>query len=254
MSDFYENYLKVCQSAVDDDEVFKNFKSHCDYTLVLEHVKSYEGLDYYLTIKKEFPYLLQFMEKFATNDNIGNPKRFFYEEIGIEISPTTLRYIKVLADLLNLFGRLDNMDIVEIGGGYGGQCKIICDFSEPKSYTLVDRHEVLLLNEKYLKCYDVKNVIFREVDDESENHYDLCISNYAFSEVPRPYQNRYAEKIIKNSDRGYMTCNIFGNGSPDELMAREDIFALKSGYRVIPEVPITAVNNFIYMWDDTFGE
>jgi len=156
MSDFYENYLKVCQSAVDDEEVFRTLKSHCDYTLVLEHVTSPEGLDYYLTIKKEFPYLLQFMEKFATNDDTGNPRKYFYEEIGIEMSPTTLRYIKVLADLLNLFGRLDGMDIVEIGGGYGGQCKIICDFSEPKSYTLVDRHEVLLLNEKYLKRYGVR--------------------------------------------------------------------------------------------------
>lgn len=250
MSDFYANYLKVCQDAVNDDAVFKTFKRHVDYTLVLEHVSPADGLNYLTEIGNKFPYLFLFMNKFATNDEVGNPHVHPFKELGMSMSPTTLRYIKVLADLMDLFGRLDDMNIVEIGGGYGGQCKIISDIANVASYTLIDRHEALLLSNKYLKYHKVNNVVLREVDDEAEIHYDLCISNYAFAEIPRSYQNLYAEKVIKNSDRGYMTCNIFGNGSPDEPMTRDDIFALKKNYTILPEKPLTAVNNFIYTWND----
>jgi len=47
---------------------------------------------------------------------------------------------------------------------------------------------------------------------------------------------------------------MFWERSPDEPMTKDDILAIKSGYRVIPEVPLTAVNNFICIWDDKFGK
>ena len=248
MSDFYANYLKVCQDAVDDDLMFKKFKHHTDYTLVLEHVSPSDGINYISEIRKTYPSLLNHINKFATNDNIGNPNVYPFKELGLNMSPTTLRYIKVLADLMNLFGRLDDINIVEIGVGYGGQCKIIEDIAEPKSYTLIDRHEALLLSEKYLKHHKAKKIILREADDSSKIHYDLCISNYAFAEIPRAYQNFYAENIIKNSDMGYMTCNIFGYGDPNEPMTKEDIMSLRQNYNILPEVPLTAVNNIVYTW------
>jgi len=258
----YDPYFKICQDAVTDDSVFKNFKSRGGYKAVLEHVNYDEGLVYINEITREFPYLWNFIDKFSTNDNIGSPYRCSYtvsisdgekfnpviREIKITISPTTLRYIKVLADLMNIFGRLDAMNIVEIGGGYGGQCKIISDVAEVASYTLIDRHEALALSEKYLNCNNVSNVILRQPEDVSQIHYDLCISNYAFAEIQREYQNIYAENIIKNSDRGYMTCNIFGYGDINEPMTKEEIIALKEDSRVLPEIPLTAVNNIIYVW------
>lgn len=39
-----------------------------------------------------FPELLQ---EFISNDNVGSPVRCFYDPIGLAISPTTLRYMKV---------------------------------------------------------------------------------------------------------------------------------------------------------------
>ena len=43
-------------------------------------------------------------------------------QIG-KISPNTLKYIKVLMDLKKHWKTLDNMEICEIGVGYGGQCR-----------------------------------------------------------------------------------------------------------------------------------
>jgi putative sugar O-methyltransferase len=238
----YNAYLKVCQQATQDEEVFNNFKRHPDYVPILEHVTYEQGVDYLAEINREFPYLLQHIERFSTNDNIGNPNIYRYEELNI--SPTTLRYIKVLADLMNIFGRLDNINIIEIGGGYGGQCKIIHDICKPKIYTLVDMPEVLSLSKKYLEKHNIKNIVYRNVNDPSETHYDLCISNYAFTEIGRAFQNFYASKIIKNSDMGYITCNFI---TPENLKS-EEILALKTNYIVYEERPLTAKGNFIYTW------
>lgn len=237
----YSAYLRICKEASENEETFKNFKRHPDYIPILEHVNYQQGLGYIEEIKRTAPdFLKHILLKFAENDKIGNPNIFYFKELGISISPTTLRYIKVLADLVSLFGSLDKMNIIEIGGGYGGQCKIINSIYNLASYTLVDLPEVLSLNRKYLN----DNVILRNTDDPLEVHYDLCISNYAFTETERKYQIFYADKIIKNSDRGYITCNFIANDN----FTRDEIFALKSNYTIYPEKPLTGDGNLIYIW------
>lgn len=111
-------YTDVCRLAAEYDSIFKIFKRSNDYRRVLEHVTKNQGQDYLNIIKTEGKGLLRYMFKFKENDRIGSPIRFKYD-IG-EISPTTLRYVKVLLDLKVLFGDLNDLNIVEIGAGYGG--------------------------------------------------------------------------------------------------------------------------------------
>ena len=91
---------------------------------------------------------------------LAHPKlliiKFFTK--GCEISATTARYIKNLSDLINLFGSLDGMRIAEIGGGYGGLCKIISDQFELDSYTLFDLPDCLDLSKKFLDNFGIDNV------------------------------------------------------------------------------------------------
>jgi len=169
----------------------------------------------------------------------------FYEEFGISISPSTLRYVKVLADILNLYPPLHLADIVEIGGGYGGQCMTIKSYINVKSYTIIDLPEVLALTKKYLERQNVTDVTFIECDNVESKEYDLCISNYAFTEIDREYQDLYAEKIIKNSKHGYITCNYFG--LRDDGMTKKEVQELKNG-TFIEEKPLTGTNNIIYLW------
>ena len=89
---------------------------------------------------------MQGMDAFKSNDKYGSP--FVFDYPGVEnISPTTLRYIKVLSDLKKHFGPLDGMNICEIGVGYGGQCRIINSMYRPSTYTLVDIRPALRLGE-----------------------------------------------------------------------------------------------------------
>jgi putative sugar O-methyltransferase len=205
-------------------------------------------LGYLSEIKRLQPKLLKHIECFATNDSLGTPQMFWYDELNMEISPSTLRYVKVLADLVTHFGSLDDLDIVEIGIGYGGQCKIINDYFVPKSYTLIDLPEVLALAKKYLICHGIENIVLRSHRSLLHRDYDLCISNYCFTEISRQDQNFYAKNIIEHSAKGYMTCNYLDQRIKERAMTSKEIWVLKKDGFFVPEVPLTAPHNAIYLW------
>jgi len=246
MSTSYETYLEVCKVATQSRNAFNGFKHNKRYRKILEHVSKEQGDEYYNIIEKEYPELFKdaLFNMFLENDQVGQPRQYMYG--GRMISPTTLRYIKVLGDLLSTFD-LNNADIIEIGGGYGGQAKIIHDAVKVKSYTIVDLPEALGLAGKYLNRFFIEPIL-KTPDDIFREHYDLCISNYAFTEIERIYQERYAEEIIKKSDKGYITCNFFDKRFG---MSREEVKALRSKHWRLPERPLTAPDNFIYLWDLT---
>ena len=244
----YTNYLKACKQALNEDS-FKNFRRDSFYNVVIEHVSYQLGMDYLLEVKKNTPDLLKLSDKFVTSEDIGNPIVFYFDTAGRYLSPTTCRYIKVLSDLIKMFGDLE-LNIVEIGGGYGGQCKIIHDFIQPKSYTIIDLPEVILLTEKFLSHFSI-NPVFRDINDSSEINYDLCISNYSFSEFDRKYQDFYAEKVINISDKGYMTCNFMGLRDNEGAFTTEELKVLKIDGEILTEIPKSANNNLIYIWNRT---
>ena len=243
----YLKYLKVCQEAVADEEVFKTFRRHPDYETVVEACGRKHGVSYFSVIRKKYPHLMNYLSLFSLSDDIGFPKKFYYRWVHRNFAATTLRYVKVLGDLEQLFGLLSDMDIVEIGGGYGGQCKVIYDIMKPRSYTIVDLPEALAITGKYLKQFEIEDVIFETPDAAFGDSYDLYISNYAFSEVAFDYQRSYAEKIIKYCDRGYMTCNHF---SDDKTAQMYNLGLFKTG-NFSPEEPLTGVGNLLYTWNHT---
>lgn len=104
------------------------------------------------------------------------------------------------------------MRIVEIGGGYGGLCKIISDFCKIESYTLVDLEPALQLSKRFLDDSSINNVKYLNAQDidRSKDYdlYDLVISNYAFSEISRNIQDLYMDKFLRKSSRGYLLCNF----------------------------------------------
>jgi hypothetical protein len=240
----YTTYLQATVEALADDKSFNRFRSNRKYMWVVETVNDDNGelcLNY---IKENYPLVYSHLKKFKSNDYVGGPEIFHYADHNISLNPTTCRYIKVLGDLIELFGSLDGLNIIEIGSGYGGQCKVIHELFTPKSYTIVDLDQVLELNKKYLGSFG-KTFIPRSIEDKAEIKYDLCISNYAFSEFDRPYQTLYAEKIIKNSTNGYMILNFIGQRL-EPHMTEAEIYALHEG-KTFPEYPPSGAN-ILYTW------
>jgi putative sugar O-methyltransferase len=237
-------YLDISSKASADDKIFETFKSNENYNGILEHVTQYEGNQYLDIIYN--PIILENIQKFKINDILGGPRKYNYDKIG-ETSPTTLRYIKVLQDLMDNFD-LENSNIIEIGCGYGGQYVILKQLFNPKKYSFVDLPIILPLIEKYLIKLDL-------VDDTSfinfknakyDNNYDLVISNYAISECDTETQLEYLEKVLKNSKHGYITHNQYNGYTLDEFVGKLKFFGKNPV--VMTEKPLTAPQNVIIIW------
>ena len=163
-----------------------------------------------------------------------------------KISPTTLRYvlagIKTLCHIkFNLL--LNNVDIIEIGAGYGGQCRILfllCSIFKINitSYKIFDLEHPLLLQQKYLTTMgdvDMKLLSFFNLD----NYSNLCsgsfvISNYCIGEIDIQTRQLYFDRIFKYITHGYMYWNI-----TDPLC----VLTLYPRAQIFQEDPLTGVSN-----------
>lgn len=241
------SYPEVCLQAAENDEYFLNFKRHPLYVIILEHLTYEQGEQYLQVIQSEYPEILEGCDKFRENDLLGNPKIFDYGDIGF-FSPTTLRYMKVAAELRKRFGpQLQQMNIVEIGGGYGGQCKVLADLYGFGSYTIIDLAQSNALSKKYLNLLGVTNVHFiSNTELDLAGKYDLVISNYAFSELETHEQIQYWEKVIKPTSHGYFTLNFVTNKSFAHFSLPEILYRLKKASRT----PITESENPLTDWDN----
>ena len=202
-------YVKFCLEASMEDETFNTFKQSPNYTKILEHVTEEQGTAY-LSHCKDFILNNNLQEKIKHNDSLGTPKLYEYPDVGI-ISPTTLRYSKVLKDIA-AFTDLNGKDVVEIGGGYGGQYTVLRQLFTPKSYTFVDLPETNQLISKYINKANLDDIPIHYINGEIESEevkskYDFCISNYAISECPPRIIDLYVERYVLPSDAGYITWN-----------------------------------------------
>ncbi len=243
-------YVPFVAEAASNPNVFATFKSSPIYTEVLEHVSEALGSQYLDVIARENPQYLSKIEAIKLNDAIGKPLLGSYNGIG-DISPTTLRYMKVASDLHKYFG--DNFKtIAEIGVGYGGQMLIIDKLFDIYQYSLFDLPPVLNLVSRYLESHQLNSSYRCLTINQSSGgeRYDLAISNYAFSELPSSLQKLYIRKILLNSQRGYLTMN---SGLPnstykEDKLTLADLKDFLPSFEVADEHPLTSEGNYIMVW------
>lgn len=239
-------YPQVCIEASNNYRIFNNFRRDPIYNQILEHVSEELGKKYLEFVAND-PEVLAALEKFKANDDYGNPRICSYRDVG-EISPTTLRYIKVLVDLKKHFGKLDRLSICEIGVGYGGQCRIINAHYRPREYYLVDIAPVLSLAQRYIDNYPLDSVlVYKTLNELNYKNYDLVVSNYAFTELRRSIQDAYLEKVILRSKRGYITYNEMTPSEFNSYKAGELIEIIPDSI-VLKEEPLTHPKNCLIVW------
>lgn len=241
-----QQYPDFCLKASNDYKIFNNFRANPVYNTILEHGALQQGMEYLAEAGKN-PELLKQMEKFKENDAWGGPVTYEFPPYG-KVSPSTLRYVKVLGDLISSFGNMNELRIAEIGVGYGGQCRIINSFFNPASYLLVDIKPALLLAQRYLDNFILPSQVdFKTMNELGAASYDLVISNYAFTELPRAIQVIYLKKIILNSRNGYITYNEI---TPPHFKSfnRKELLEIIPNSKIIEEIPLTYSNNCIIVW------
>lgn len=250
-------YPEFCYIASKHDEVFQNFKSHPMYRYIVEGVSAEQGRDYLeIILNHSLVKLTSNQWKiFLQNDLCGNPLKITYTfgDSSITCSPCTLRYVKVMSDILSLFDSEKIKKVAEIGVGYAGQCRILMNMLPIDEYNLIDLPEVLSLSERCLnELNSNRGGAVRYIDGTHLYHdveSDLLISNYAFSELSRQAQDVYLEKVVLKAKSGYITWNDF-SARDDNLKAYtlEEILSIIPNSYTIPEKPLTFEWNCIIVW------
>ena len=237
-----------CARAAVDPLTFATFKRSDEMRAVVEGLTYDDGARYLAALLEELPAAAVLFDRFRDNDRLGAPETHDYGPYG-RFSPTTVRYARVFGDLVARFGSLDGLRIIEIGGGYGGQCFVVNAGATPASYALVDLDPVLALQERYLSALGVPNVSFvpaRDLDPGAE--YDLVISNYAFSECVRRVQRRYLETVLRRSRCGYLICNWLSLRGRSVSLTRGELLTAVPEAVFVPERPATAARTEILLW------
>lgn len=236
----YEGYRNICKRAAEDADTFSTFKTNGDYNKVLEHVNVEEGLMYSKKVLSLKQLSESDIQKAKENDEQGTPKTEKYDEPFGVIAPSTIRYMSVMSELMAHVGDLNGFVIVEVGGGYGGQCKLILDKFDVKEYHIYDLPEPLALTKKYHEKYGYTKVIYHDVLQSIDPvpHIDLFLSNYAFSELRQEFQEIYLSQFIDKATHAHIVCNWI-NGS----LPKTELLSRLSKAKCEPEIP---------PWTETF--
>ena len=213
----YERIIKF-QNLMMDFEL--SFKSNKVYQTILEHTNQASGIFYLNSIKSEFATIYnnnkkQIIDLCLQNDTYGKPSVVRFNNFCM-CSPSNLKYIyHSLIILSNIqTNKLYEVDIIEIGGGYGGLCFFIHNLSKLfnikiKSYTIFDLKEVSILQKRYVKLHGIDINTYHIDDIWTLNSNSYLISNYAFSEIPNELQKQYTERILnKYISYGFLIWNF----------------------------------------------
>ncbi len=186
---------RACSEAAKD---LSGFRRKGPIRRNIDCASEIQGREYFLMARARWPS----MGQFGLLDSLGNPD--LYEYGRWYFSPSTMRYAGTLADIIDFFGKLKGLDVVEIGGGYGGQCAAASIFGGYRSWTLIDLPEVLEMAKAYLGVLGIK-AIYKTKPPGGQ--WDLAISNYAISECEAATHEAYRRNVLLKSARGYVTYN-----------------------------------------------
>jgi hypothetical protein len=243
----YDSYKSFINEIISKNDL-TGFKSNQDYNVILEHVNMEQGKEYlYYILKLTSISDIEIKAFCNLNDKYGSPKLYDYgDRLGL-LSPSSLRYILHAHLILSHIKSIqDLIDIVEIGGGYGGLCLALHYFSNSynikiNKYIIIDLIEASSLQKLYLSqvCNSIKNIDFidSETFGSSINSSDLfLISNYCFSEIDISLQSMYMKILFPKVTHGFMVWNYINTYD----------FGFK--YREEVEYPLTGgrYNKYIY--------
>lgn len=214
---FYSQYSKYedCISEYLENNSLDNFKRNPEYTYMLEHVNRNQGQEYLELIRKTDITQQEILDFSSKNDSVGNPIKETFGDFSC--SPSSLRYIYqayLIISHLKTFNK--SVDIVEVGGGYGGLCLALCFFANKysvniESYTIIDLPVVIKFQQLYLSTFSLKvpiDFIESTTYGSTISKSNLfLISNYCFSEISMEYQKKYIEHLFPKISHGFFSWN-----------------------------------------------
>lgn len=211
MSDIYTQFTDYIHDIVENKNI-TTFKSNNNVTQILEHVSFDQGQLYLKYIRDIFTLddIIRYCEE---NDKYGGGKKYNFG--FIVTSPSNFRYI-LHAHLILTHMKSNNtndVNIVEVGCGYGGLCLAIHSFSTLYNinilcYNLIDLPDISNLQKMYLSNFNINGLTFHNAYDYNiVNNNLFLISNYCFSEISDYHQKQYIKMLFPKVIHGFMAWN-----------------------------------------------
>jgi hypothetical protein len=217
MDTIYEKYEKYVKYMLVTGDI-QSFKSNTEYTYMLEHVQHNSGKEYLNLIRAHSPISLDVVIDFCSkNDSIGAPIR--YEFAFGDASPTSLRYLYHAHLILTHFKEVANgkpINIVEVGGGYGGLCLAISNVAhlyglDIRSYSIVDLPTISKFQRLYLSHFvlnfSVEFYTSEQFGADIPGDNLFLISNYCFSELSAGLREKYVAALFPKVAHGFLAWN-----------------------------------------------
>ncbi len=245
---FFVNEIKT---LLKNQKRFSSFKRNFYIKSIIETVdKKLGGKCLDILENRNDGILQKGLSSVIISDAVGNPIKYKYPGYLLPMAPTTLRYLKIASDLNLLFGNKFKK-VAEIGCGYGGQALVNDEILNIESIKLFDLPPVNKLIERYLNSH-LFNGSFKTttLNQEVPEDYDLVISNYAFSELPKILQLKYIEKVLSRSKKGYLIMNtgIKNYDNSTNKLKLNEINQLLPDIKLLDENPRSCLSNYIIIW------
>lgn len=226
-----DKYINLCKIALEDNIIFNNLKNNKNYGMVEKFDKNYKICGEWLIniLFKKYPKNIDLLEIGIENDKFLNPVKFDYSYLlknKINLSTYQLSYccISYVIKALNIITHMKTLNInkfniVEIGGGYGGQAFVLVKLAKIynmniNTYSIFDLEYPSLIQNKYINLTNLRQLcIFNtyykiDIDKNITNEFNFLISNYAFSEISTQIQNLYINNILYNVKHGFILWNF----------------------------------------------
>jgi len=241
MDSIYINYSNVTQLA--SEEKIKNWKQNSDYRIILEHVSKEQGQSYLNNITS----ILSFdqIKTFCNiNDSLGEhcTETFYLNDNILVTSPSCLRYldhaIQILKHVYSINYTDNKLNIVEVGGGYGGLCLAVYYINNILfnskyniyNYYITDLDQPGML-QKYVTSKLIKLVTSEttNIHIESATTYGknieqtnlFLVSNYCMSEIGDENRNEYYNHLLPKVSHGFMIWNTHATFPLDTTIKQE---------------------------------
>jgi len=204
-----DRYNAIVNNCLVDTYCFNNFKNIADYTSIVSQHPPY-GQKYYDRILSEAPKKLYLkLPQIAKCDTIGNPvvDRYVDSECfkdDLIISACNLRYVNTVMELDRYFNFGEkNINVVELGVGFGGLCFAASQWFNIDKYCLLDLENVQALA---TKCLDQLGNTTHTT--EVPTRIDLLISEFCLSEFDDNLISNYYNDYVSKVERVYLRFNL----------------------------------------------
>ncbi len=240
-----DRYVKYVSRLARDSPEFSVFRREPDYTCIVENVTPEDGEFLFDALDNE--YVRQIILDSEPADEIGSASTILIQDR--KISPTTIRYGYHISKIIAQFPKfLKVQSICEIGVGYGGMARIICEYHKRcggslKSYRMFDLPDVLKLAQRYMSHFELPThfeyMTLSDVQKINNDTYDFVLSNWAFSELNRNVQMDYILKVVSKARADQMIMNTGLNGSQKAFGKNNKCLSDAEILRMLPNAQIS---------------